>query len=238
MKKLLMILPLALILCFMVGCQDKVAMAKLEAMKVEAKVWEQNKEVVRRYWNGKWNERRPEILDELMALNVGLVILGSGDESIQEEINKAVYRHKGMIGIGTGFNNPLAHRIMAGSDIFLVPSRYEPCGLTQMYALKYGTVPVVRATGGLNDTIEAFDEKSGTGNGFKFGPYKADALLNEIKRAVRLYKVKKTWKKLVSPILNVGTGKETAKLLASSLKAEPEVVAYMNEMRRRNGVIK
>ena len=139
-----------------------------------------------------------EILDKLMDLNAGLVILGSGDKSILEGLKKAAHRHQKMIGMETGFNNPLAHRIMAGSDIFLIPSRYEPCGLTQMYALKYGAVPVVRATGGLNDTIEPFDEKTGTGNGFKFGPYDADALFNEIKRALRLYQDKKAWKKLMA----------------------------------------
>ena len=139
-----------------------------------------------------------EILDELMGLNIGLVVLGSGDESVQEKIKKAAHRHKRRIGIETGFNNPLAHRIMAGSDIFLIPSMYEPCGLTQMYALKYGTVPVVRKTGGLNDTIESFDEKTGTGNGFKFGAYEAYALLKEIKRAVRIYQDKKVWKKIMA----------------------------------------
>jgi starch synthase len=91
----------------------------------------------------------------------------------------------------------LAHRIMAGADMLLVPSLYEPCGLTQMYALKYGTVPVVRATGGLDDTIEDFDLRTKTGTGFKFGPYDAKEFLSAVERAVDLWADKKTWETLM-----------------------------------------
>lgn len=138
------------------------------------------------------------ILKDLLKLDAGLVILGSGDEEIESALMKAADKHPDRFGVYTGFNNPLAHRIVAGADIFLVPSRYEPCGLTQMYALKYGTVPVVRATGGLSDTIEQFDEKTMSGNGFKFVTYDSKALLTAVKKAVDLYKDKKTWKKLMS----------------------------------------
>jgi len=137
-------------------------------------------------------------LDDIIDLDVALVVLGSGDEVIQNTIREAAERHRHRMGIYIGFNEPLAHRIMAGTDLLLIPSRYEPCGLTQMYALKYGTIPVVRATGGLNDTIEPFDEKTGKGNGFKFGPYEAETLLNEIKRAIGIFKDKKVWKKLMA----------------------------------------
>jgi starch synthase len=92
---------------------------------------------------------------------------------------------------------------MAGSDMLLVPSRYEPCGLTQLYAFKYGTIPIVRATGGLNDTIEQFDENSMTGNGFKFGPYTSEALLGAIKNALKVYDNKRLWKKLMSACMNL-----------------------------------
>jgi len=139
-----------------------------------------------------------EILDDLLTLDVGLVVLGSGEENIQQAIQKAAERHPGKVGLFIGFNEPLAHRIMAGVDIFLVPSRYEPCGLTQMYALKYGTVPVVRATGGLDDTIVTFDSKNRKGNGFKFGPYKATAFLAAIRRALRLFGYLDSWKMLVA----------------------------------------
>lgn len=136
------------------------------------------------------------ILEKILALDIGLVILGSGDEKIQTAIKKAANRHPGMVGLYIGFNEPLAHRIMAGVDIFLIPSRYEPCGLTQMYALKYGTIPVVRATGGLQDTITPFDKQTGEGNGFRFGPYEAKAFLAAIQQAVEYYKDALVWNQI------------------------------------------
>ena len=137
------------------------------------------------------------LLKDLLSLDVGLVVLGSGDENIQKAIEEAAERHPGRVGLFMGFNEPLAHRIMAGADIFLIPSRYEPCGLTQMYALRYGTVPVVRATGGLDDTIVQFDPKTKKGNGFKFGPFHAKAFFNAIKEAVDCFQVPKTWHTLM-----------------------------------------
>ncbi len=139
-----------------------------------------------------------KILEEILALDVGLVVLGSGDDRIQRAIQQAAKRHPGRVGLFIGFNEPLAHRIMAGSDLFLIPSRYEPCGLTQMYALRYGTVPVVRATGGLDNTIVPFDPKTGEGNGFKFGPYQPKAFLSSIKQSVKLFESAKAWERLVS----------------------------------------
>jgi starch synthase len=139
-----------------------------------------------------------QILDDILSLDVGLVVLGSGDQHIQEAIQDAADRHPGRVGLKIGFDEALAHRIMAGADIFLVPSQYEPCGLTQMYALKYGTVPVVRATGGLDDTIVSFDPQTGTGNGFKFEPYEADAFLEAIEQAVHLFSNSETWKTIMA----------------------------------------
>ena len=139
-----------------------------------------------------------EILDELIALGAGIILLGSGDKYIEGAMLDAAKRHRGKIGIGTGFNDPLAHKIIAGSDVFLVPSIYEPCGLTQMYALKYGTVPLVRATGGLNDTVFQYDSNTEAGNGFKFKSATSGELLRSIKQAVALYKDKTEWKKLIS----------------------------------------
>jgi len=95
------------------------------------------------------------------------------------------------------FDETLAHRIMAGADMLLVPSRYEPCGLTQIHALKYGTVPIVRATGGLDDTIEQFDPRSGKGTGFKFAGYKTKDFLGQIETAVRMYDNRVAWGKVV-----------------------------------------
>lgn len=139
-----------------------------------------------------------KILDDILSLDVGLVVLGSGDEHIQQIIQEAAKRHSGQVGIKIGFDEPLAHRIMAGVDIFLIPSRYEPCGLTQMYALKYGTVPVVRATGGLEDTIVSFDPHTREGNGFKFGPYEPKAFLGAIREALECFQDSKRWKKLIA----------------------------------------
>jgi len=139
-----------------------------------------------------------KILDDILALDVGLVILGSGDEGIQGAIQEAAQRRPGRIGLTIGFDEPLAHRIMAGADIFLIPSRYEPCGLTQMYAMKYGTVPIVRATGGLDDTIVPFDPKIGEGNGFKFSAYEPNAFLDAIRKAVDLFQDPKAWQRLMA----------------------------------------
>jgi starch synthase len=136
------------------------------------------------------------ILDRVMALDCGLSVLGSGDRDMEKAFIKAAERYRGRIFVSTGFNDPLAHRIMAGCDMFLVPSRYEPCGLTQLYALKYGTVPIVRATGGLNDTITEFNGRNG--NGFKFDGYEPSSLLAAIKRAVHMFADRNLWRSLMS----------------------------------------
>ena len=139
-----------------------------------------------------------EILDDILDLDVGLVVLGSGDKAIQQAIAEAAGRHPGRVGLTIGFDEPLAHRIMAGSDILLIPSYYEPCGLTQMYALRYGTIPLVRATGGLDDTIVPFDRSTGEGNGFKFKAYKAEAFLGAVRQSVALFDDSKAWKRLIA----------------------------------------
>jgi starch synthase len=137
------------------------------------------------------------ILDELARMRVGVVILGEGEEAYEKDLQDSAAKYQETLAVKIGFDEALAHRIMAGVDMLLVPSLYEPCGLTQMYALKYGTVPVVRATGGLDDTIEDFDLRTKTGNGFKFGPYDAKAFLSAVQRAVNLWADKKTWETLM-----------------------------------------
>ena len=137
------------------------------------------------------------ILDELATRKVGMVILGEGEEQYESALSEVAVRYPGNVAVKIGFDEALAHRIMAGADIFLVPSLYEPCGLTQMYALKYGTVPVVRATGGLEDTIEEFDPRSKSGNGFKFGPYDSKAFLSAIQRAMDLWTDREIWETLI-----------------------------------------
>jgi starch synthase len=137
------------------------------------------------------------ILDELARMKVGMVILGEGEESYEKDLRVSAEKYPGTLAVKIGFDEALAHQIMAGADMLLVPSLYEPCGLTQMYALKYGTVPVVRATGGLDDTIEEFDPGTQTGNGFKFGPYDSNALLSAVQRAIHLWADKETWEILM-----------------------------------------
>ncbi|HKZ02298.1 MAG TPA: glycosyltransferase, partial [Pyrinomonadaceae bacterium] len=101
------------------------------------------------------------------------------------------------VGIYKGYaGEPLAHQIEAGADIFLMPSHYEPCGLNQMYSMRYATVPVVRATGGLDDTVQNFEAGTGRGNGFKFGPYNAGALLEKLREALYFYGVPEAWSKI------------------------------------------
>jgi len=138
-----------------------------------------------------------EAMEEILALDVGMVILGAGEDYYQKALQRAALENPGKVAVRIGFDEPLAHRIMAGVDIFLIPSRYEPCGLTQMYAFKYGTVPLVRATGGLEDTVRPFDPTTGQGNGFKFGPHTREAFLQCIKEAVRVYEKPDLWRLLV-----------------------------------------
>jgi starch synthase len=139
-----------------------------------------------------------KIIDTIIDLDVGLVILGAGNPLVQEALQNAVMRHPGHLCFRGGFDESLAHRIMAGADILLVPSRYEPCGLTQMYALKYGTVPIVRATGGLEDTIAAFNPETGDGTGFKFTRYEAREFLASIKEAIGFFDHTERWGKIMA----------------------------------------
>ena len=118
-----------------------------------------------------------EIAEELPSLGASFVLLGTGERAVRGFVEDARARYPDRIGARIGFDEALAHRIEAGADLFLMPSRFEPCGLNQMYSLRYGTVPVVRATGGLYDTVRNFDPATGAGTGFTFEPYSAFALL-------------------------------------------------------------
>jgi starch synthase len=121
------------------------------------------------------------------------VILGFGSEKYNNIFQDLAKKYKGNVGISIKFDNALSHKIEAGADMFLMPSRYEPCGLNQMYSLKYATVPVVRAVGGLDDTIQNFNPSTKKGNGFKFKDASNEALLGSIKDAVNVFKNKKLW---------------------------------------------
>jgi len=120
----------------------------------------------------------------LFSMGIGLVVLGSGDAAYEQALVDLQTRYPDRLGLKLGFDPGLAHKIVAGSDIFLIPSLYEPCGLTQMYSLKYGTIPVARATGGLKDTIVDPDEGRGGGTGFKFERFHAADLVAAVARAI------------------------------------------------------
>lgn len=144
-----------------------------------------------------------EIIDMLMNMKQDLyfLVLGTGHERYHKLFSHIAEKYPKKAGVRLEFNAKLAHKIEAGADMFLMPSRYEPCGLNQIYSLKYGTIPIVRATGGLNDTIKTFQPNAnrgtGLGTGIKFNAYKAENLLNSIKNGLKAYKNKKSWEALV-----------------------------------------
>ena len=139
-----------------------------------------------------------DILETLMTLDLQLVLLGSGEKTLEAAFLEAAAKHPSKLGVKIGFDTPLSHQIEAGADLFLMPSRYEPCGLNQMYSLTYGTIPVVRATGGLDDTIVQFDPETGKGNGFRFEEASAGAFLHAIRLSEALFQEKAQWSRLVT----------------------------------------
>jgi starch synthase len=134
---------------------------------------------------------------ELMAEDLALVVLGTGDAQYETLFRRLAEKYPQKVAVRIAYDNTLAHKIEAGADIFLMPSRYEPCGLNQIYSLKYGTVPVVRATGGLDDTVENFDPATGQGTGFKFAEYSASAMMQALRAALATYREPAQWKKLI-----------------------------------------
>jgi starch synthase len=137
------------------------------------------------------------IMDELKALKVGFILQGTGVERHQYVLQEFSARYPHNIGISIGFTEELAHQIIAGADLYLMPSRYEPCGLDQLYCLRYGTIPVVRATGGLDETVKQYDPATGAGNGFKFSDYTPGAFLQAIREALALYENQTAWQALM-----------------------------------------
>ena len=172
-----------------------------------------------------------ETLYKLFDLDAQFILLGTGEVWSHFYFGGAPRFFPDKIGVHIGFDNKLAHKIEAGSDFFLMPSRFEPCGLNQMYSLRYGTLPVVRATGGLNDTIENFNEKTKKGTGFKFNNPTANALFDTIGQATYMYyNNKKTMKKLIQQAMRKRfTWEESAQ--------KYEDVYYLAVRRRRNTYI-
>lgn len=142
-------------------------------------------------------------LDELMMLDIQVVIQGVGEDRYYEKLLKFAERYPKKIAVCFEFNEHLAHQIYAGSDMFLMPSIYEPCGLSQLIAFRYGTVPIVYRTGGLIDTVIPHDNKEGKGNGFVFDKYDKDSFVNAVKTSIEIYKDKQRFHKLVGQALSV-----------------------------------
>jgi len=137
-----------------------------------------------------------ETIPALVGAGAQIVVLGSGDRELESRLQEVMRRAPRHVAVRLDFDNALAHRIEAGADFFLMPSRYEPCGLNQMYSLRYGTPPIVRRTGGLADTVRDWDAASGQGNGFTFGPYHADALAAAMRRALAAFRDRAAFERL------------------------------------------
>ena len=129
-----------------------------------------------------------QVGDRLALEDLILIVLGSGQREYEDMFRRLNKQFPQKIGARIAYDDALAHKIEAGSDIYLMPSHYEPCGLNQIYSMKYGTVPVVRGTGGLDDTVEQFDPKTLKGTGFKFREYSGEAMLDSLRAAVALYR--------------------------------------------------
>jgi starch synthase len=137
------------------------------------------------------------IIPQLMAMDLQLVMLGTGEPELEAKFQALQARFPLRMGLRIGFDEGLAHRIEGGADIFLMPSRYEPCGLSQLYSLRYGTVPIVRKTGGLADTVFPVTVQAGRANGFHVEEDTAEALLSVVRQAIAVYRDRSLWDQLI-----------------------------------------
>jgi starch synthase len=153
--------------------------------------------IVSRFAAQKGFDLIAQVMDRLAREEMIMVALGAGDKPYEEMFQRLAKQFPRKIAVKVAYDNGIAHKIEAGADMFLMPSRYEPCGLNQIYSLKYGTVPIVRATGGLDDTIEPWDARTGKGTGFKFSEYTGEALLVMVKQALLAYRDQASWQTLM-----------------------------------------
>jgi len=153
--------------------------------------------IVSRFAAQKGFDLISQIMDRLAREEMIVVALGAGDKPFEEMFLRLQKQFPKKIAVKVAYDNALAHKLEAGSDMFLMPSKYEPCGLNQIYSLRYGTVPIVRATGGLDDTIEPWNPRTGKGTGFKFTEYNGEALLLIIKEALKAFQDRASWQQLM-----------------------------------------
>ncbi len=152
--------------------------------------------IVSRFADQKGFDLIAQVATDVLKEKLFLVVLGTGEPKYEKFFQVFAEKNAGRVGVKVAYDNVIAHKIEAGADMFLMPSRYEPCGLNQIYSLRYGTVPVVRATGGLDDTISQFDPKTLQGTGFKFEAYDGKALLECLQQALRVFREPKAWRAL------------------------------------------
>ncbi len=153
--------------------------------------------IVSRFASQKGFDLIRQVGDRLAREEAVFVVLGSGDKAYEDLLRRLNKQYPSRFAVRVAYDNALAHKIEAGADMFLMPSRYEPCGLNQIYSLRYGTVPIVRATGGLDDTIENWDPVSRKGTGFKFLEYSGEEMLATIRIALEVFKNKADWQQLM-----------------------------------------
>ena len=151
-----------------------------------------------------------QVAAEVLETGTYIISLGSGEKRYEDFWQSLRDYAPRQVGVYRGYNEPLAHKIEAGADMFMMPSKFEPCGLNQMYSLRYGTIPIVRAVGGLDDTVQNFDAVNAAGNGFKFGPYRADKFLERIYEALFAYADPQTWRKIQRNGMSVDNSWENA----------------------------
>ena len=187
--------------------------------------------VISRFTSQKGLDLVAAVLPELMRLDVQVALLGTGDPPLELQFQSFRMRHPDKIGVRIGFDDALAHAIEAGADLFLMPSRYEPCGLSQLYSLRYGTVPIVRKTGGLADTVVAYTPRTaanGLATGFAFNEATPEALLTTILLALRVYADRTEWTGLMK------AGMETDVSWARSAEAYVALYRRTAEMPKRS----
>ena len=188
------------------------------------------------------------VFDEIMATGAQFLILGTGQREYEEFFRAKQLEYPDDLSVNIKYDAQLADQIYAGSDMFLMPSRFEPCGLSQLISFRYGTIPVVRETGGLNDTVVAYNEETGEGTGFSFANYNAHDMLHTIERAVSFYDQKGIWNKLVTRVMNLDyswhnsaqkyselyrqlNGDEGQKLLQKGDESEVQIKVYVPDVK-------